>query len=56
MALHMQVLDHHHNGGIDMLRILDQPFAVEVAAVVGHKVPGGGEVPTSRVAQDSSTL
>lgn len=34
VALQMQVFYNHHDGGIDMLRILDQPFAVQVAAVV----------------------
>lgn len=56
VALYVQVLYHHHNGGIYMLRILNQPFTVQVAAVIGHKVTRGGEVPSSRVAQGPSTL
>lgn len=40
VALQMQVLYDNHDGRIDMLGILDKPFAVQVAAVVGHQVPG----------------
>lgn len=36
ISLHVQVLQQHHNRGIDVLRVLQQPLTVEVVAVVGH--------------------
>lgn len=52
----MHVFYQHHNGGIDVTWVLDQPLAVEVVAVVGHQVSGGSEVSTRWVVQDSATL
>lgn len=56
MVLQAQVFYQHHNRGIDVLWVLDQPLTVEVVAVVGHQVPRGSEVPTGWVVQDTATL
>ena len=37
-----------------MLRVLDQPLTVQVAAVVGHQVPRGGDVPPGGVVQNTA--
>ena len=52
--LQVEVLDQHHDGGVDVLRVLDQPLTVQVAAVVGHQVPRGGDVPPGGVIQNTA--
>lgn len=36
IILQVQVLQQHHDGGIDVLGVLNQPLTVQVVAVVGH--------------------
>ena len=56
MSLQVQVFYEHHNRGINVQSLPDQPLTVEVVAVVGHQVPRGSEVSACWVVQDSTTL
>ena len=52
--LQVEVLDQHHDGGVDVRGVLDQPLTVQVVAVVGRRVPWGGDVPPSGVVQNTA--
>ena len=52
--LQVEVLDQHHDGGVDVGGVLDQPLTVQVVAVVGRWVPWGGDVPPSGVVQNTA--
>lgn len=36
VMLNMELVYNNHNGGIRMMRVLDQPFTVQVVAVVSN--------------------
>lgn len=56
MVLQVQVFYQHHNRGVDVLWVLNQPLTVDVVAVVGHQVARRSEVATIRVIQDTATF
>lgn len=54
VALQVEVFYQNHDGGVDVARVLDQPLAVQVVAIIRYREPRGCEVPSQRVVQDST--